>query len=70
MRKKELWFDIDTATRAQIALCFAQERARIARQLTQIAVDMAHWNDLHPHEEPLQVALDFTNDVKEQRCLE
>lgn len=67
MRRKELWLDIDTATRSQMALSFAQERARIAALLTQITVDMEHFNELHPNEEPLTIVLDFTNDVAERR---
>jgi hypothetical protein len=67
MKRKELWFDIDTATRSQMAMCFAQERRRIANLLTQIVIDMEHFNELHPDEEPLIIVLDFNNDVIENR---
>ena len=67
MKGKKVWFDIDSATREQMAMSFAQERAGIAKLLTQIQVDMDHWNDAHPKEKPLTIVLDFSKDVVEAK---
>jgi hypothetical protein len=61
----EVWVDIDHATRAQMEMSFAQERDAICRHLTQIQIDIEHWNRVNPTQEPLSIVHDFTNDVRE-----
>lgn len=68
MKKRQhlVWYDIDVATRAEMAKCFAYEREQIVGMLTQITIDMDHFNDNHPGEEPLKIVLDFSKDVPER----
>jgi len=30
----------------------------------QLTFDMDHWNAIHPDEEPIEIPLDFTDDIK------
>lgn len=65
--KREIWVDIDTATREEMAMVFAQERKNIVEHLSQMTMDMDHWNDLHPSDASLQLCADFKDDIVEWR---
>jgi hypothetical protein len=64
-RAKEVWVDIDHATKDQMERAFGQERAQIAAHLTQMQIDAEHWNRMHPESEPISIVYDFTDDVAE-----
>src|SRR3546814_4233525 len=58
-----LWADIDTAPRPFLEKSFGQRRKAIADDCFQIKQDVDHFNDEHPAEEPIQMIIDFTDDV-------
>lgn len=60
-----LWADIDTAPRSFLEKSFGQRRKAIVDDCFQIKQDVDHFNDEHPKEEPIQMIIDFTDDVAE-----
>lgn len=60
-----LWADIDTAPREFLEKSFGQRRQAIVGDCFQIKQDIDHFNDEHPGEQPIQIILDFTDDVAE-----
>lgn len=60
-----LWADIDTAPRSFLEKSFGQRRKSIVDDCFQIKQDVDHFNDEHPEEEPIQMIIDFTDDVAE-----
>lgn len=63
-----LWADIDTAPRTFLEKSFGQRRKSIANDCFQIKQDVDHFNDEHSDEEPIQMILDFTDDVAEMEA--
>lgn len=63
-----LWADIDTAPRSFMEKSFGQRRKSIVGDCFQIKQDVAHFNDEHPDEEPIQMIIDFTEDVAEMEA--
>ncbi|MDZ5698661.1 hypothetical protein [Chelativorans sp. M5D2P16] len=63
-----LWADIDTAPRSFLEKSFGQRRKSIADDCFQIKQDVDHFNDEHPGEEPIQMIIDFTDDVAEMEA--
>ncbi len=63
-----LWADIDTAPRSFLEKSFSQRRKAIADDCFQIKQDVDHFNDEHPTEEPIQMIIDFTDDVAEMEA--
>ena len=61
-----LWSDMPTATREHMALGFQQRRQRIVGDCKQLKIDVDSYNDnYNASAEPIQVVLDFTDDVAE-----
>jgi SpoVK/Ycf46/Vps4 family AAA+-type ATPase len=60
-----LWADIDTAPRSFMEKSFGQRRKSIVDDCFQIKQDVDHFNDEHLEEEPIQMIIDFTDDVAE-----
>ncbi len=60
-----LWADIDTAPRSFLEKSFSQRRKSITDDCFQIKQDVDHYNDEHPSENPIQMIIDFTDDVAE-----
>lgn len=63
-----LWADIDTAPRSFLEKSFGQRRKAIVDDCFQIKQDVDHFNDEHPEEEPIQMIIDFTDDVAEMEA--
>lgn len=63
-----LWADIDTAPRSFMEKSFGQRRKSIADDCFQIKQDIDHFNDENPDELPIQMVLDFTDDVAEMEA--
>lgn len=63
-----LWADIDTAPRSFMEKSFGQRRKAIVGDCFQIKQDVAHFNDINPNEEPIQMIIDFTEDVAEMEA--
>ena len=60
-----LWDDIRTATRSHMEMAFTHRRNHIVGECRQAKTDVDSYNDAHPQEKPIQMVLDFTNDVEE-----
>ncbi|MBZ9991394.1 hypothetical protein LB572_30320 [Mesorhizobium sp. BH1-1-5] len=63
-----LWADIDNAPRSFMEKSFAQRRKSIADDCFQIKQDIDHFNDENSDELPIQIVLDFTDDVAEMEA--
>lgn len=59
-----LWVDIDEAPRKTIVKCLVQRREQMIGDGLQLTLDADHWNTIHPEEEPIQIPLDFTDDIE------
>ncbi|AMN48084.1 hypothetical protein ACG33_13430 [Steroidobacter denitrificans] len=60
-----LWADIDTAPHAHMERAFAQRRQQVVGDCLQLKTDVDVYNDKRSDEEPINMVLDFTNDVAE-----
>jgi hypothetical protein len=47
-------------------IAFAQKRRRVAGELHQLKIDVDHYNEAHPDETPIQLSLNFEDDVLER----
>ena len=63
--QKTLWHDIRTAGRAFMEKAFQLRRNHIVGECRQAKTDVDSYNDSHPKEQPIQLVLDFTDDVAE-----
>lgn len=60
-----LWFNIDdNPPRKRMHRSLMQRREQIVGDATQLTFDADHWNDANPKEDPIQIPLDFTDDVE------
>ena len=60
-----LWADIDTAPRVHMEESFAQRRRSIINDCFQVKQDVDHYNAYRCSNPPIQMILDFTEDVAE-----
>jgi hypothetical protein len=60
-----LWDDIRTATRSHMEMAFMNRRNHIVGECRQVKIDVDSYNDANPKERPIQMILDFTQDVAE-----
>jgi len=65
-KQLSFWGDIDKDPRDYMEITFAQKRRRIAGELHQLKVDVDHFNETHPDEKPIQLSLNFEDDVLER----
>jgi len=63
-----LWADIDNAPRSFMEKSFSQRRKAIADDCFQVKQDVDHFNDENQTELPIQIVLDFTDDVAEMEA--
>ena len=63
-----LWADIDSAPRSFMEQSFAQRRRGIAADCFQVKQDVDHFNADRSAEYPIQMILDFTDDVAEMEA--
>lgn len=69
-RQLMLWDDIRTAPRRHMQMAFQLRRRRITSECKQVKTDVDSYNDAHLEEPPIQMVLDFTQDVKEMELEE
>ncbi len=62
-----LWIDIDEAPRTPMHKSLIMRRQQIVDDSLQVTLDADHWNNIHPNEQPIQIPLDFTEDVEERK---
>ena len=65
-----LWDDIRTAPRTHMEMAFTLRRNHIVSECRQVKTDVDSYNDSHSKERPIQMILDFTEDVEELEALE
>jgi hypothetical protein len=58
------WVDIDEAPRKHMHSSTQKRREQMVGDALQLTFDVDHWNAVNTHEEPIEVALDFTFDVE------
>jgi hypothetical protein len=61
-----LWMDIDEAPRKVMVKSTVMRREQIIGDMTQLFLDLDHWNRQHPNEEPIVLIRDTTEDVDER----
>lgn len=61
-----LWGDIDTADRSFVQKAFTQRREQIVGDCCQLALDVEHFNAKRAAGDPIQIVLDFRDDVEER----
>lgn len=61
------WADIDDAPRLHVEKSVQQERRSIASDCYALLMKVEHYNDAHPDEEPIQLILNFEEDVEEMK---
>ena len=59
------WGDIDDSPRSHVEKSVQQERRSIVSDCYAAVMKVEHYNATHSDEEPLQVVLDFEDDVEE-----
>jgi hypothetical protein len=59
-----LWIDIDEAPRKPMLKSLVQRREQMVGDGLQLTLDAMHWNSIHADEEPIELPLDFTDDVQ------
>ena len=60
-----LWADMRFASRHHMERAFAQRRKQIVGDCLQLRIDVDVYNDAHSSDDPIQLILDFENDVQE-----
>lgn len=63
------WIDIDEATRSTMLKSLIQRREQMVDDGFQLTLDADHWNNMNQSEEPIQIPLDFTEDIEERKNL-
>jgi len=63
-----LWIDIEDATRPQMHYSLSNRRQQMVGDAVHLKIDESIWNDRHPDEDPIQLIMDFTDDVEERRA--
>ena len=63
------WADIDDAPRLHVEKSVQQERRSIASDCYALVMKVDHYNEAHPHEEPIQLIMDFEDDVEEMKIV-
>lgn len=58
------WGDIDKASRPKMLANVALRREQMIGDGLQLTRDANHWNRINPNKEPVQVELDFTDEVQ------
>jgi hypothetical protein len=61
-----LWAGLETAPREHMEMAFTQRREQIVGDCVQLKTDVDVYNEKHPNREPIDLVLDFTDDVAER----
>jgi len=62
-----LWIDIDEAPRHSMHKSLIVRREQMVGDGLQLTLDVDHWNSIHPDEEPINIPMDFTEDILERK---
>lgn len=65
-QQRTLWVDMDDATRAQMLYSLQSRRQQMVGDAVHLKIDEMIWNDRHSAEEPIQLEMNFTDDVEER----
>jgi hypothetical protein len=60
-----LWGEMETAPREHMERAFAQRRTQIVGDCVQLNSDVVVYNGMHVDKDPIQIVLNFTDDVAE-----
>lgn len=69
-KQMTLWANIDTAPRRHLEAAFSQRRRQIVGDCHQLANDVQYFNRVRSGEQPIQMILDFSEDVEELQLAE
>jgi hypothetical protein len=58
-----LWIDIDEAPRKPMLKSLILRREQMVNDGLQLSLDTDHWNSIHQDEEPINIPMDFTDDI-------
>ena len=61
-----LWIDIDEAPRNIMVKSARMRREQIVGDMTQLYLDLEHWNSVNTNQEPIVLVRDVTEDVDER----
>jgi hypothetical protein len=64
-RQGSLWGDIDTSPRSHVLKNVGQRRRMAVGYCYQLQVDVDHYNEEHFDQEPIQLVLNFEDDIAE-----
>lgn len=66
-KQGSLWADIDdkNAPRSHFVRSFAERRKQVVGECVQLKTDVDVYNEKHSSNDPIQIVLDFTDDVAE-----
>jgi hypothetical protein len=59
-----LWIDIDEAPRFVMHKSLINRRNQMVGDALQLRLDQLHWNAINPNDEPIEIPLDFEDDVE------
>lgn len=59
-----LWVDIDEAPRPQMLAAFSLRRDQMVGDAWQLTLDVGHWNRVNPHENRIQMEMNFEPDME------
>lgn len=62
-----MWAMLQTAPREHMQKAFNQRREQVVGDLVQLATDVEVYNEMNKGAEPIQLVLDFRDDVEERR---
>lgn len=65
--QQTLWTDIDVAPRHIAHRSFQQRREQMVGSAVNLTDTVLHWNRVNENEEPIQIEMDFTDDVEWRR---
>ena len=63
------WADIDDAPRLHVEKSVQQERRSIASDCYALVMKVEHYNEAHPEEDPIQIIMNFEDDVVEMKVM-
>ncbi len=69
-QQSTLWTDIDEAPRPVAHKALKQRREQMVGDALHLSYDVEHWNRVNPTELPIQMPLDFTDDVAERMAMD
>lgn len=67
--QQTLWSHIGFASREHMQASFGQRREQIVGDCMQLKTDVDAYNERNPKAEPIQLLLDFTDDIAEKRAI-